>query len=51
MIHFFADRERAVAEGAPTARATWSEAATGLVDAVVGVWLSPVTGPDVGGAP
>ena len=43
LVHLFAERERAVAEGRPTARATWADAATGLIDAVVGVWLAPVT--------
>ncbi|MGW0199598.1 TetR/AcrR family transcriptional regulator [Nonomuraea sp. NPDC003201] len=38
-----ADRERALAEGAPTPRATWHDAATGLIDALVGMWLAPVT--------
>lgn len=38
-----AERERALAEGAPTARVTWADAATGLVDVLVGVWLAPVT--------
>ena len=42
-MHLFTERERAVAEGRPTARATWADAATGLTDAVVGVWLAPVT--------
>ncbi|GLZ49723.1 TetR family transcriptional regulator [Actinomycetospora sp. NBRC 106375] len=41
-----AERERAVAEGTPTARATWADAATGLVDVLVGVWLAPVTATD-----
>ncbi|MHC1563318.1 TetR family transcriptional regulator [Actinomycetospora sp. C-140] len=41
-----AERERAVAEGTPTARATWADAATGLVDVLVGVWLAPVTTTD-----
>jgi AcrR family transcriptional regulator len=43
LVHLFAERERAVAEGRPTARASWANAATGLTDAVVGVWLAPVT--------
>ncbi|MCD2194519.1 TetR/AcrR family transcriptional regulator [Actinomycetospora endophytica] len=43
LVGHFAERERAVAEGRPTARAGWADAATGLVDAVVGVWLAPVT--------
>ncbi|GAA4776300.1 TetR/AcrR family transcriptional regulator [Actinomycetospora chlora] len=38
-----AERERALAEGAPTVRATWADAATGLVDVLVGVWLAPVS--------
>ncbi|MFI7132303.1 TetR/AcrR family transcriptional regulator [Nonomuraea sp. NPDC050153] len=38
-----ADRERALAEGAPTPRATWHDAATGLIDALVGMWLAAVT--------
>ena len=43
MVHVLAERERAVAEGVPTPRATWSDAATGLIDALVGVWTAPVT--------
>ncbi|MET0187695.1 MAG: helix-turn-helix domain-containing protein [Pseudonocardia sediminis] len=45
MVQMFAERERALAEGSPTPRATWSDAATGLVDALVGVWLAPATAP------
>ncbi|MBE1593500.1 TetR/AcrR family transcriptional regulator [Nonomuraea angiospora] len=43
IVHTCADRERALAEGAPTPRATWHDAATGLIDALVGMWLAPVT--------
>jgi AcrR family transcriptional regulator len=43
LVHHFAERERALAEGHPTPRASWTDAATGLVDAIVGVWTSPVT--------
>ena len=43
MVHVVAERERALAEGAPTPRATWADAADGLVDALVGVWTAPVT--------
>ncbi|OLT13863.1 TetR family transcriptional regulator [Pseudonocardia sp. CNS-139] len=43
MVHVFAERERALADGAPTPRATWADAATGLVDAITAVWLAPVT--------
>jgi AcrR family transcriptional regulator len=38
-----AERERALAEGAPTPRATWDDTATGLVDAIVALWQAPVT--------
>lgn len=37
------ERERARAEGAPTPRADWSEVATGLADAIVGLWPAPVS--------
>ncbi|MGW2103538.1 hypothetical protein ACWCPX_38890 [Streptomyces olivaceoviridis] len=40
--HIEALRERALAEGTPTPRATWDEVATGLADAIVGLWLAPV---------
>ncbi|AKJ15132.1 TetR family transcriptional regulator [Streptomyces incarnatus] len=36
------ERERALAEGTPTPRATWAEAAPGLADAILGLWLAPV---------
>ncbi|WP_026152418.1 TetR/AcrR family transcriptional regulator [Actinopolyspora halophila] len=44
MAHMYAERERALAEGVATPRASWHDAATGLVDAVTGLWLAPVTG-------
>jgi AcrR family transcriptional regulator len=43
MVHMCAERERALAEGTPTPRATWHDAATGLIDAIVGLWLAPVS--------
>ncbi|WP_318205220.1 TetR/AcrR family transcriptional regulator [Streptomyces sp. SCL15-4] len=43
ILHTCAERERALAEGTPTPHATWSEAATGLADAIVGLWLAPVS--------
>ncbi|MDO0930599.1 TetR family transcriptional regulator [Streptomyces sp. DG2A-72] len=43
ILHVSAERERALAENAPTPRASWNDAATGLTDAVVGIWLAPVT--------
>ncbi|SFD62899.1 transcriptional regulator, TetR family [Actinopolyspora alba] len=37
------ERERALAEGVPTPHASWDEFATGLVDALTGLWSAPVT--------
>lgn len=37
------ERERALADGAPTFRATWHDTATGLIDAIVALWQAPVT--------
>ncbi|WP_217548307.1 TetR/AcrR family transcriptional regulator [Streptomyces sp. GbtcB6] len=43
ILHTCAERERALAEGTATPRATWSDAATGLTDALLGLWLAPVS--------
>lgn len=43
IVHMPAEREQALAENTPTPRSNWHEAATGLADAVVGIWLAPVT--------
>ncbi len=43
LMHTCADRERALAAGAPLSRRSWRTAASGLIDAVVGLWLAPVT--------
>jgi AcrR family transcriptional regulator len=43
LVHMMAERERALAEGTPTPRANWRDAATGLIDALVGMWLAPIT--------
>jgi AcrR family transcriptional regulator len=43
ILHISAERERALAEKTPTPRATWHDTATGLIDAIVGLWLAPVT--------
>lgn len=48
LVHVLAERERALAEGTPTPRATWHDAAAGLIDGLVGLWTAPVTGPDRG---
>ncbi|WP_415646378.1 TetR/AcrR family transcriptional regulator [Stackebrandtia soli] len=42
LLHAVAERERALAEGAFTPRATWNDAASGLVDALAGLWTAPV---------
>jgi AcrR family transcriptional regulator len=43
MIHMTAERERALAEATPTPRATWDDAGAGLIDAITGLLLAPVT--------
>jgi AcrR family transcriptional regulator len=43
LIHTCADLERSLAAGASMPRPSWSAAATGLIDAIVGLWLAPVT--------
>lgn len=43
IVHMCAERERALAEEAPTPRRTWDETATGLIDAITGIWLAPAT--------
>ncbi|MFC9283894.1 TetR/AcrR family transcriptional regulator [Streptomyces collinus] len=45
ILHTCAEHERALAEGAPAPHATWSEVATGLADAISGLWPAPVTRP------
>lgn len=43
IVHMVAERERALAEGMPTARPSWRDAATGMIDAIVGLWSAPFT--------
>jgi AcrR family transcriptional regulator len=43
LMHSCADRERGLAQGANVPRASWSAAASGLIDAIVGLWRAPVT--------
>ncbi|MFF3754677.1 TetR/AcrR family transcriptional regulator [Streptomyces sp. NPDC002018] len=45
MVHMCAERERALALGAATPRSSWRDAGTGLIDAIVGLWLAPVSHP------
>ncbi len=44
ITHVCAERERALAKGASTPRPSWNDTATGLIDALVGLWLAPVSG-------
>ncbi|WNG18094.1 TetR family transcriptional regulator [Cystobacter fuscus] len=43
IVHMCAERERALHEGTAPPRSTWESTAAGLVDALVGVWLAPVS--------
>ncbi|MEU8175290.1 TetR family transcriptional regulator [Microbispora hainanensis] len=43
ITHVCAERERALAKRASTPRPSWSDTATGLIDALVGLWLAPVS--------
>jgi len=43
LMHTCADRERALAAGASPSQRSWRVAASGLIDAIVGLWLAPVT--------
>lgn len=43
LMHTCADHERALASGS-SASISWVEAGSGLIDAIVGLWLAPVTG-------
>ncbi|HUH67567.1 MAG TPA: TetR family transcriptional regulator [Mycobacterium sp.] len=43
LMHTCADRERALAAGTSMHQSSWRAAASGLVDAIVGLWLAPVT--------
>ena len=46
MMHTCADFERAFAEGSQGSampRTTWSSVASGLIDAIVGLWQAPIT--------
>jgi hypothetical protein len=38
-----AERERALAAGAPTTQRSWPDLADSLIDAITGLWLAPVT--------
>ena len=42
-MHTCADRERTLAAGKSMSQRSWPAAASGLIDAIVGLWLAPVT--------
>ncbi|MEU7146093.1 TetR family transcriptional regulator [Nocardia sp. NPDC046473] len=43
MVHVSAERERALAEGAPSNWADWADTATGLIDGITGLLQAPIT--------
>jgi type IV secretory pathway TrbD component len=43
LMHTCADRERAMAASTSATRCSWQAAGSGLIDAIVGLWLAPVT--------
>ena len=43
LMHTCADRERALVAGSSMHQSSWRAAASGLIDAIVGLWLAPVT--------
>jgi hypothetical protein len=43
LMHTCADRERAMAATTSAPRSSWQAAGSGLIDAIVGLWLAPVT--------
>jgi hypothetical protein len=43
LMHTCAERERALAAGSSMHQSSWRAAASGLIDAIVGLWLAPVT--------
>ncbi|WP_051049793.1 TetR/AcrR family transcriptional regulator [Nocardiopsis ganjiahuensis] len=45
MVHMVAERERALAEDGQAPRESWQRSASGLVDALTGLWTAPVTAP------
>ena len=46
LMHTCAEFERAFAEGSPLPLTSWRAAASGLIDAIVGLWRAPVTRQD-----
>jgi AcrR family transcriptional regulator len=48
LVHMIAEHELALATGSPAGRANWRDVGTGLIDAIGGMLLAPVTQPDSG---
>jgi len=46
LMHTCAEFERAFSEGSPLPLTSWRAAASGLIDAIVGLWRAPVTRQD-----
>jgi AcrR family transcriptional regulator len=46
LMHSAAEWERALAEGTPMPGSDWPHAASDLIDAIVGLWLAPVSASD-----
>nr|WP_229712900.1 TetR/AcrR family transcriptional regulator [Streptomyces fuscichromogenes] len=45
IVQMCVDRERALSNGTPVSWPTWHDTATGLIDAIIGMWTAPVTTP------
>ncbi|PTL85749.1 TetR/AcrR family transcriptional regulator [Vitiosangium sp. GDMCC 1.1324] len=43
IVHMCAERERALQEGTAPPHSTWESTADGLIDALAGIWLAPVS--------
>ncbi len=43
LVHTLAERERALADGTLAARSSWQTHANGVIDAITGLWLAPIT--------
>jgi AcrR family transcriptional regulator len=43
VAHACAEQERALSDGLPAPRASWEDVTQGLIDALAGMWLAPVT--------
>jgi AcrR family transcriptional regulator len=42
-VHVYAEREGALAAGTSPVRLSWKDCADGLIDALIGLWLAPVS--------